>query len=273
MRINTDIFLKIGDQHKVCEDYIISGSDQCQYIILADGCSSSNNTEMGARILCHLAKQYLHYRVEDVYAHTVDYHKMGSWIIHNAELVARQLGLSISCLDTTLLVSYYLDNHVHTFIYGDGAVILQKNSGEIEVQSVEFSNNAPYYLSYKIDPSRDEIYYQNKNSLFVVIERDDDSVSKAEFAYDAIFALEYSMSEYKTILVCSDGIKSFIKKDPRERQMIPVHGIIQPMIDFKNVKGEFLKRRLKRALRSFDQNGIGHVDDLSIGAYLRIENG
>lgn len=273
MMINTDIFLKIGDQHKVCEDYIIAGNDPVQYIILADGCSSSNNTEMGARILCHLAKQYLHYRIDDVYAHSVNYNKMGNWVIHNAELVARQLGLSISCLDATLLVSYCLDNHVHTFLYGDGVIITEDMNGHIKVNSIEFTNNAPYYLSYRIDPNRDRIYYENKNSMILAFENDDDKGMRVEFAYDAIYAVEYSLHEFKKVFVCSDGIRSFIRKDPRERQMIPVHGIIQPMVDFKNVKGEFLKRRLKRALKNFEENEIGHVDDLSIGAYLRVENG
>ena len=101
--IQTDTFLKIGDQHKVCEDYIIEGFLPVPFIILADGCSSSRDTEMGARILCHLAKQYLYYRGCDLYE--LDYHKMGSWVIHNAELTVRHLGLRAECLDATLIVS------------------------------------------------------------------------------------------------------------------------------------------------------------------------
>ncbi len=81
--INIDTFLKIGDQHKICEDYIIQGTDQVPLLILSDGCSSSDNTEMGARILCYLAKQYLFYRAG--YLHDLDYYQMGLWVIHNAE--------------------------------------------------------------------------------------------------------------------------------------------------------------------------------------------
>ena len=159
-----DIFLEIGHQHKVCEDYIISGNAPEPFIILSDGCSSSNNTEMGARILCHLAKQYLRYRGNDL--HNIDHKKMGRWIIHNAEMTARQLGLTLNCLDATLMVSYFIDNRLYVFVYGDGVIVLKKGD-EFSYYIVDFSNNAPYYLSYLIDDFRNDLYHQNKNSKFV----------------------------------------------------------------------------------------------------------
>ena len=146
--IATDIFIEIGSQHKVCEDYIISGMEPEPYIILADGCSSSNDTEMGARILCHLAKQYLRYRSDDL--HNIDHKKMGRWIIHNAEMAARQMGLKVSCLDATLIVSFFIDGEVKIFMYGDGVVVI-KSGNDIEYFKIDFSSNAPYYLSYLID--------------------------------------------------------------------------------------------------------------------------
>ena len=59
MTIHIDHLLKKGKTHKICEDYIISGYNPAPYIILSDGCSSSKNTDVGARVLCHVAKQYL----------------------------------------------------------------------------------------------------------------------------------------------------------------------------------------------------------------------
>ncbi len=270
--LNTDTFLKIGDSHIVCEDYIISGNDPVPFIILADGCSSSDNTEMGARILCHLAKQYLKYRGDDLY--DLNYHKMGNWIIHNAELTARQLGLKVGCLDATLIISYELDGTVYVYMYGDGSVIFKKNDGMIQVNAIEFSNNAPYYLSYLIDDFRGEIYYQNKNQKVMEMTIDGGQsgteMLPVLYAYDAEVVLKYKVSENPTIFICSDGIQSFIKKDPSQRDVIPVHSFIYDMMAFKNIKGEFLKRRLKRALKDLENNGIVHYDDLSIGAYTRL---
>jgi hypothetical protein len=269
--INIDTFLKIGDSHRVCEDYIVSGQNPVPYIILSDGCSSSNNTEMGARILCHLAKQYLKYRGDNLY--DLDYNKMGSWIIHNAELTARQLGLKISCLDATLIVSFELDGVITVFMYGDGVVVAKNGLGIIQADYIEFTNNAPYYLSYLIDEFRDEIYHENKNSK--TLHEVFDNVSNScfnELAYDAKVVLKYSINAHPNIFICSDGIQSFIKKDPSKRDdNIPLHHVLPNMMAFKNVKGEFLKRRLKRALKQFEDSGLVHYDDLSIGAYTRIE--
>lgn len=271
--INTDTFLRIGSQHQICEDYIIQGNIQdLQYIILSDGCSSSKNTEMGARILCHLAKKYLSYRIEQAINYNIKHSKMGSWIVHNAELIARQMGLPISCLDATLMVSYYYDGRVVVYTYGDGDIILKDNEGNICVNSISFSNNAPYYLSYKIDPTRDKIYYENKNSMFFN-EKTSYSELKTELSYDCPQFSAFSVENYQSIFVCSDGIESFIRKNPAERDLISVHDVIGPLSTFKNFRGEFLKRRVKRALKTLDQDGITHADDLSIGVYLRTEDG
>ena len=268
--INTDIFLKIGDQHKVCEDYIIRGYGPVPFIILADGCSSSNNTEMGARILCHLAKQYLSYRGSDLYnRESLDYHKMGNWIIHNAELTARQLGLYVSCLDATLIVSYESHGVVYVYMYGDGAVVTKDKVGHIQVDHVDFTNNAPYYLSYLIDERRDIIYYENKNQKSYHITGQNGNVISYNIAYDSDLILQYNLDRYPNIFICSDGIQSFIKKDPSQREILTPHEVLPEMMAFKNTKGEFLKRRLKRALKDLDEQGTTHYDDLSIGAYMR----
>jgi len=267
--LNTDIFLKIGDQHKICEDYIVQGDVPVPFIILSDGCSTSENTEMGARILCHLAKQFLMYRGIDFNA--ISYHKMGNWIIHNAELVARQLGLKISCLTATLIISYVLDDVVYVYMYGDGAVAVQRNNDEINIHSVSFTNNAPYYLSYLIDEYRDQTYYEAKNSKILCRTYGDGSKISDEIAYDAKVVHQYGLNRCKNIFICSDGIESFIKKDPRNREILNPQEILPDLMAFKNLKGEFLKRRMKRALTELENQGIGHFDDLSIGAYTRLK--
>ncbi len=267
--INLDTFLKIGDSHIICEDYIIQGSFPVPFIILADGCSSSDNTEMGSRILCHLAKQFLLYK--KIGFGVINYHKMGGWIIHNAELTARQLGLKISCLDATLIISYVLDDTVYVYMYGDGAVVSQTENGAIQVDHIEYTNNAPYYLSYLIDEVRDEIYHQNKNSKTLSMTYDDRSTNFDNLAYDAKTILKYNIDTHQSIFICSDGIESFIKKDPTKRDILQPHNVLPEMMAFKNVKGEFLKRRMKRALTDLENQGITHYDDLSIGAYTRIK--
>jgi hypothetical protein len=267
--IQTDIFLRIGDQHKICEDYIIEGCLPVPFIVLADGCSSSRDAEMGARILCHLAKQYLYYRGVDLY--NLDYRKMGSWVIHNAELVARQLGLRAECLDATLIVSYELDDVVYVYIYGDGVVATKNDVGFIQADHVKFTNNAPYYLSYLIDEFRDEMYHENKNQKSMHMTHQNGHMTSYNMAYDSKTVLKYNLDRYPNIFICSDGIESFIKKDPSQRDTLEPHEVLPDMMEFKTIKGEFLKRRMKRALKDLESQGITHYDDLSIGAYARVK--
>jgi hypothetical protein len=267
--LNLDTFLEIGNQHKVCEDYIVSGNTPVPYIILSDGCSTANNSEMGARILCHLAKQYLKYNKDEI--HDLDYWKLGQWVIHNAEQTARQLGLSISCLTATLIVAYYVDDYIRIMIYGDGSFITINAQDNIDIISIEFSGNAPYYLVYLIDSFRHDLYDKAKNTKKVIYHYADGSETEDESAYDHPMDFKIRTVNVPTVLVASDGIDTFLRKSGAVTQHLKAHEIINPCVAFKNIKGEFLKRRLNKQMKVFEQEGIGHFDDLSLGAFLNIE--
>jgi len=267
--IHTDTFLRIGHSHQVCEDYIINGEfmtsicTPIKYVILSDGCSSSKNTEMGARILCHLAKQYLLYRKDDYRFPSLDYDEMGLWIIHNAELTARQLGLTRNCLDATLIIAYEFQGVYHIYMYGDGVVAVQGKDKKVSIMEIEFTKNAPYYLSYKIDPERMDLY--DKMGQDLLIHHDSHVTDNTNgYAYDYKTFFRYDAIYFPNILISSDGISSFTRLGDPEQTL----EIAEEFLLFKSTKGEFLKRRLKRALKNYDADGINHMDDLSVGAFL-----
>ena len=267
--IQTDIFIEIGSQHKICEDYIIQGMTPEPFIILSDGCSSSDGTEMGARILCHLAKQYLRYRADDLYS--LDYDKMGRWIIHNAEMTIRQLGLKVTCLDATLIIALKLDNLIHVFMYGDG-MFATKSGDDIVYNVIDYSNNAPYYLSYLIDDYRNDLYHQMKNEKTLSTYNEIGEAEVANFAYD--YPSEFSFkvgSDFDVLFIASDGLTSFIVENPNERRAIEPGEILTDFMAFKNTKGEFLKRRLNKAIKGLHNKGVNHFDDLSIGSFISVK--
>lgn len=279
--LNIDTFLKIGSSHSVCEDYVLSGTHKLHYVILSDGCSSSPNTEMGSRILCYLARQYIRYRfTENPYSFNLNYDEMGKWIIHNAEMTARQLGIPSTCLDATLMVSYcdpidYKSSPtVNIFIYGDGFVVLVPKNEPVQICEVEFKpDNMPFYLSYYLDSSRFQAYHDRKVSKFYNATSED--ITKYhwndQYAYDFKMQQILKVNEYKAILLFSDGLKSFIRQDPTNREIIPISDVIGGLVSFKNIKGKFLQRRVSKALKSLAENNIVHYDDLSIGAYVNEE--
>lgn len=264
IQLNIDNFLEIGASHKICEDYIISGDDPVPYIILSDGCSTANNSEMGSRILCHLAKQYLKYRQDDL--DNIDYWKLGTWVIHNAELIARQLGLSSSCLTATLTVAYYIDNQIRIMMYGDGSIITVDTDGTIHVTSVEYKNNSPYYLVYLIDQGRGDMYQKNNPTKYINYIHGDTEPYIVDQLYKTPTDIKIPM-EFLT-LITSDGIDSFLKKEGNSTQYLNSKEIIPLCIAFKSTKGKFLKRRLNKQMLEFTKANISHFDDLSIGAFL-----
>ena len=265
--MNIDTFLAIGKTHKVCEDYILSGTDPMPFIIISDGCSSSKGTDMGARLLCYLTKQYLKFRGEmDIFE--PDHQEMGLWIIHNAELVAKQLGLPKNSLDATLIIAYQnKPNNIRVHFYGDGS-ILTFTEHNYSFGQIDYSQNAPYYLSYLIDPARNKSFYEMKQKKTITTWHQ--SVgweSKTEeCAYDASTVYNYEISAIKGMLIASDGFTSFIEN---KKGLLHILDYAPDFFSFKTTAGEFLKRRATMALRNLAKEDIHNADDLSIGVFLK----
>jgi hypothetical protein len=282
--INIDTFLKIGDQHRICEDYVISGTVKVgtlplEYIILSDGCSKSNRTEMGARILCYMAQQFIRFNFFK-YPFEPDYKHMGLWIIHNAEMMARNLGLNRDCLDATLIVSWidwtnYPVPFSNIYMYGDGLVVSDSNNG-IRVIQIDYPpKNAPYYLSYELDPARKAAYHDLKCSKIQTFIESDGKRTEKQWAYDSPTKMIVNMAFDHTILIASDGFSSFYAEDQHvSKPIVPImpNDMAPGFINFKGKKGSYLQRRASKELRSLNKNGIFHFDDLSIGAYVYEES-
>lgn len=262
--IHTDIFLEIGSSHKICEDYIIQGTSPLPYIILSDGCSTAENSEMGSRILCHLAKQYLQYWQGNF--KNIDYWKLGTWVIHNAEQTARQLGLNRASLIATLTVAYKLDDHIRIMMYGDGSIITSGVNG-ISIRTINYEGNRPYYLEYLIDPERHFAYNQFSPLKTIDIYYDNSSRVTEHIAYDSPTDITIPIDGNQLILPCSDGIDSFLEgtNNMKPLEFLPF------MVALKNTKGKFLQRRLNKQMKAFQKGGITHFDDLSVGAFLNEE--
>lgn len=274
--IHTDTFIEIGKQHKVCEDYILSGKtdEGLPYIILADGCSSSKQTDMGSRILCFLAQQYIKTKLKKGYnlSHSI----MGNWIINNAEFTAKQLGLNSTALDSTLIIAYQnpslalYKESIKCHLYGDGIITYFDKTGFL-IREVKYSKNAPRYLSYNIDYRREINFidlHQTVTTTYTSFFSNDKNITVdnelASINKPNVFTLMLE-NEDCGVMIASDGLSSFIKNN---KDIIPVDEIMEEFISYKIKKGEFLKRRAKAACNSFEKNGIHHFDDLSMGTFL-----
>jgi hypothetical protein len=235
---------------------------EAPFIVLSDGCSQSEDTEIGSKILCHVAKKYLRHG-NDVIA----YETLGNNIIKDSLEIVESLSLPTTCLDATLIASFiFLDDVICNYFYGDG-VLIQKKGETIYTTIIEYDNNAPYYLSYLIDKKRNQEYqtYNIKKTITTYINNEKVHEYKTN-ADSQTFFTDYSVD---ISIIASDGLLSFICEDPKERRTIKLTEFVHDILAFKNIKGEFLKRRLKKQMKTFKKNQIMHFDDLAIGAFIK----
>jgi len=257
MIANTDHFSIIGSSHEVCEDYIISGHYPFAYVILADGCTGSPDTDIGARVLCLLAKDYLlTYFGSDIY---VD--DMANTLIAQAELVTSLLHISPQALDATLMVAYVdIDDNVCVYMHGDGNIIAKRKDNTMRLINVKVDKNMPYYLTYIADRNRAQ---QHDDLNLVKHYKDTDNVGgwdcPTQMKPSTPISLTFSANDYDTVLISSDGIESF---------ELDLPFIAASLCDFKTTGKRYIKKRTRKVIRSLKKQDQTHYDDISIGGFF-----
>lgn len=260
--MNVDHFYRIGKGHSVCEDYAISGMNPIPHAILSDGCSSSKDTDVGARMLCHLAKAN---------SQVGSIRNFIALMCRDMDLLSNVIEIDFSAFDATLCMLSISKNIVDVLMFGDGFVIDIGENHEVTVSQIEYESNAPFYLSYRNNNEKIKAYINGSlgkktNRHFILnsdgyLVKDSGRMSIQNFEYP--FIDKYKANEwFKTILLASDGLSSFVRMD--DSYHIPVHEVIAELVSFKSLTGEFLKRRMNRMLKDFAKDGIFPMDDVSV---------
>jgi hypothetical protein len=262
MKINTDWFLKTGYSHKICQDYVLTGPD---YIILADGCSSSEHVDIGARILCQCARNYIETFVSTLMS--LDTTHVGKSIIMSAKVTCDSLSLPRTCLDSTLLFMVNTQNYLVIYMFGDGSFITTRD-GIVNIRTIISPQNAPFYLSYLLDIKRMQVYENNvgfKNKFERIGIKDGTSEDIYEKEIERWYATSIKKDQgIDNILLTSDGISSFIDFSSGSSISIDKTEIVKQLTSFKNFKGEFIRRRASKMMDEFEKNKIKHYDDFSV---------
>lgn len=259
--MNSDAYFTIGSTHKICEDYAVAGQlGHRVYAIIADGCSSSLDTDIGARFLVKALQQTLSTGndVESYKASIIA-------ALHVAYSSAKVLEMPARSLDATLGLLVVDEGRLMVFLTGDGIVARRLKDGSILHTVVDFEGNAPYYLSYGLDSNRYEQYrieYGGRRKMHLP---DPDGSIWPKIDVDIEEQIAYipiiDPEEVDSVAIFSDGIQTFSGPDKPSLQQI-----IAECMSFKNTKGEFVQRRCKRALKEYAAKGLVHQDDFSMAA-------
>lgn len=274
--MNANAHFEIGNRHTVCQDYAIAESLVDDgvggaYAIVCDGCSASPDVDMGARLLALSAKRTLF-----VGGEKMNYDIFGKVTIRNLETIRNVVPFHQLGLDATLLAAWVTsDNQFNAHLYGDG-VFIHQTATTLRVVHVDFESGAPAYLSYHLDKGRMEAYKEGAKGRKVIRDvsfyRGDsedpsrDTIDLETFAppFDPV-SFTGLVSPGDIIAVASDGVNSFSKTGG---DRIDWDSIVREFIDFKNVEGVFVQRRLSAMKRKFAKEGIGHYDDISMAAIV-----
>jgi hypothetical protein len=241
--MNSDHQFYIGHDHKICQDYALSGVTQDgAYAIVSDGCSSSPDVDVGARLLALSAKRTLGVGGADM-----NYDLFGKVTIRNLEHIGDIVPLHPHSLDATLLAAWVKGKDFTAHMYGDG-VFFHKSATALRIVHVEFESNKPAYLSYHLDKVRlkeyEDTVFGSKRIIDISLYRaggEPRDVIETENYVKPFDPVSFAgiVDTDDIIGVISDGTNSFRKSDGSE---IHWNEIIKELIDFKTTPGVFVQR-------------------------------
>jgi hypothetical protein len=242
-----------GKTHAICQDYVLaekvcSKDVEFPFILVTDGCSSSPNTDVGARLLAHCL--FSSWKTRNGYASLTE-------ALDYARAFCTQASLPMECLDATCLFAYGLQQYICIQVIGDGYVYIKYKDGREIVYMHEYPSGAPYYFNYEMDVSRKIEYVKQFTTLRKITKVDLKSgISDPPINFlEVIHSLMIPENELETVALLTDGCSSI--------ENVSTLNAIQELVAFKNTKGEFVQRRLNKALTSFKND---HYDDISVAA-------
>lgn len=272
MPIALDSHYTIGKLHWLCQDYVLQGRKPFPWLILADGCSAVPDSDVGARLLALNARRLLPRfarTAEDEKERNARHRQLGRGIARRAARQASELSLDPTALDATLLVAWCDGARVWVHLYGDGCIAVRRADGGVAAILVEYAENAPYYLSYLLDTGRCALYREmigdpaTAQSIHYLNET---GVTTRLEPFDSPTVFDLSLDALQAVVVATDGLYSFVSADTGER-LDPLL-VARDLLDFPDVQGDFVRRRLRQLLVDYGQQRAFNVDDIGLGAFV-----
>lgn len=168
--------VKMGKEHIDmginCQDFAI---EQIKFKMIVDGCSACTNSEIGAKVFCHL------------------FPKMGYNVRRTFNMLRAIYDTDRELKDNllfTILMVKEMEDFYEVAVCGDGYIIKQRWDDTIEYEEFDFDSAPPYY-AYNL------LYDKTCLTKYV------DGVTFENYIFPK--------SEYKNIGVASDGLRYILK--------------------------------------------------------------
>lgn len=248
MDVRVDAHFVIGRGHAVCQDYALACASGSRGIaVVCDGCSSSPDSDVGARLIGLAAARELRAPAFD-----------GRRMLRRADAIRRALALPLPALDATLLTLQADDDGAVVHAWGDGVVVGRRRDGTLEAHRIEYPSHAPAYPAYALDPARREAYVASGWAQRIV---DGDACKHAGDGLDPV-RLAFPRDAYDRVAIASDGVTAVHDRDGAP---IPVEDVVAVLLRSSSTRGAFVQRRCRRFVgRDCDDRGWIPTDDLAL---------
>ncbi len=286
--MNCDSAAYTGRSHAICEDYArVRLGDGFPYAIVSDGCSSSKDSDIGARVLSTCMETNITQKVirhpmsiadimwkEDVYINQ---------LLRMMQQSKELMGLDNESMDATLIIARVdAERDICSIrFYGDGLAAIGYENGLINVYEVLYPSGYPFYLNYCLDDNRFSAWKDYYEISGCVVNEYRIVDGKCDFGYTSSnqhindnccesYIITENLHEIKFISVMSDGVSSFFKfnidETSKTTEVVPLTTVLPRLLAFKNFQGEFVKRRMQRFIKDTEKDLWQHNDDLSMAA-------
>jgi hypothetical protein len=275
--MNVDHFFSIGSAHqsqgRSCEDYALSGqlNSTTYFGVVADGCSGvTAHTDVGARALAWAFQRTL----EETLSTEVDCFSeaFGEQILKNFKQF--QYGLAFEDYLATLVGFVATREKVSVLAHGDGAVALRYTDGRMTLIELEWLNSMPMYLNYHLAPSvlgeflrmyplEDTKPFQKRTTVFTqdtagitILSTEVQAYSTKDMMSGHVLQFQPQLESIECLAVLTDGYAQIGLKAPIE--------VTPEYLGYKNFQGEFVKRRMLRAVKEFHKENAVPRDDIGV---------
>ena len=252
--MNTDHYFAMGKSHKVCQDYAYSGKNSVgnHVAVISDGCSASPDTDFGARflvrsvVICGAQTKFGIPNYEEALV------RGAIWCASQAH---KGLLLSPQCLDATMMYLEVIGDKIIVVTAGDGVIFGVTKNGQLDFWNIEYPSGAPFYPSYLLDEDRYDRYLEEFGDTYVLKKNREDLLCENSEHDGMVHLSTFRKENYKFIGVASDGIHTC---------NMSTEEALKQLTAFKGVKGDFVKRRMRRFLKNCRKNNTYPTDDISM---------
>jgi hypothetical protein len=234
-----------GKSHKVCQDYAAHrDKDYNSMVSISDGCSSSKDTDIGARIIV----------IQDLEGKEINWPSM----YYGKKPFTREM------FDATLLSVKTYESSTYFDTCGDGVVAYRETNGNIAIYRVVYPCGYPKYMSYTWDEFRMNLLSESQRYSYVEQYLVSDTGSFL-ITDNGCIPSRIDTAMIGCAAVFTDGVESFTDKEGNKIEAVD---IVTELMAFKSTQGEFVTRRMSRFLKDCEKRGWSHYDDLSMAAIV-----